>query len=283
MHGKESKVMHNDAVNADTTEGRGSAPDMVLGMPAWALTALAPLIMGLLVTTLALGGMPLNHVVIGAATRFQPSFGLWLCLPAALGAVLVGGAGLGIARGLARWSYTWVYALWVVLTMAMVVMAEDQPVISPVGDLMVGLALLVALAAVTLVAARRGRADALLAGLGFATAFVLANYAAVSVAPFHRLDLALLALPASLVFAGLIAVVMHNGTAAHWLAALLTAILGAALMWVYVYGTKGQWGLTGSLFATRVVQVAAIGLLGPVALAWLLQGLNRVSGALAGT
>ncbi len=263
--------MNDNVVDANKGTGRGGAPDTVLGIPEWVVTALA------------LGGMPLNRVVIGGATRFRPSAGAWLLLPAALGAVLAGGAGLGMVRRLARWSYTWVYALWVTATMAMVVMAEDQPVISPAGDTMVGLVLLGALTAVTLVAARRGRDDALLAGLGFGASFVLVNYAAVSVAPFHRLDLALLALPASLVFAGLMATVVRDGAAARWLAPLLTAILGAGLMWVYVYGTKGQWGLTRSLFASRVVQVAVIGLLGPVVLAWLLQGLNRVSGKLAET
>jgi hypothetical protein len=165
--------------------------------------------------------------------------------------------------------------------MAMVVMAEDRPaLIAPVVDAVIGLALLGALAVVALVAARRGWIDALEAGLGFGAAFVLFSFSAVAVAPFHRLDLALLALPASLVFGGLIAAVVRDGVVARWLAPLLSAVVSAGLMWVYTYGVSGHWGRTDSLFAARVVQVAVIGLLGPLALAWLLRRRKPASGVL---
>jgi hypothetical protein len=253
-------------------------------MPAWVVTALAPLIVGLLAVTLALAGTPLNRVVIGGPTRFRPEPGLWLLVPAALGLVLVAGAGLGMLRGLARWSYPWVYAVLVMVAMAMVVMAEDRPaLISPVVDAVIGLALLGALVTAALVAARRDWSDALLAGLGFGAAFVLFNYSAVAVAPFHRLDLALLALPACLVLGGLIAAVARDGAAARWLAPLLTAMVAAGLMRVYTYGIASRWQPTHSLYATRIVQVALIGLLGPLALAWLLRIRKSASGVLAET
>ena len=38
-------MMYDDAAKADTGGERGRGPAMVLGMPAWALTALAPLIL----------------------------------------------------------------------------------------------------------------------------------------------------------------------------------------------------------------------------------------------
>jgi hypothetical protein len=242
------------------------------------------LVVGLLGTTLALAGTPVNQVVMGGATRFRPTPGPWLLVPAALGLILVAGAGLGLLRGLARWSYPWAYAVLVMVAMAMVVMAEDRPaLISPVVDAVIGLTLLGALAAVALVAARRGWVDALLAGLGFGAAFVLFNYSAVAVAPFHRLDLALLAVPASMVFGGLSAAVVRDGVAARWLAPLLTAMLSAGLMWVYAYGISARSHWAHSLFATRVVQIAVIGLLGPLALAWLLRRRGPASGVLANT
>jgi hypothetical protein len=170
------------------------------------------------------------------------------------------------------------------VAMAMVVMAEDRPaLISPVADAVMGLVLLGALVAVALVAARRGWIDALVAGLGFGAAFVLFNYSAVAVAPFHRLDLALLALPACVVFGGLIAAVARDGAAARWLAPLVTTMVSAGLMWMYTYGISARWDRPRSLFATRVVQVSVIGLMGPVALAWLLRMRKPASGVLAKT
>jgi hypothetical protein len=274
--------MHDKAENAETIKGHGVAPETVFGLPAWAVTALAPLVVGLLGTTLALAGTPLNRVVIGGATRFGRSAGLWLFLPAALGVMLIAAAGVGLLRGLARWSYPWAYAVLVMVAMALVVLADDRPaLVSPLMDGVLGLALLAAMGAVALVAARRSWIDALVAGLGFGAAFLLFNFSAVAVAPFHRVDLALLALPASLVFGGLIAAVARDGAVARWLAALVTAILAAGLMWLYTYGISGHSDWAPSLFAIRVVQVALIGLLGPLALAWLLRVRKPTSGVLA--
>ena len=55
------------------------------------------------------------------------------------------------------------------------------------------------------------------------------------------------------------------------MAALLTAALGAGLMSLYVLAVAGPWAGTGALFATRVVQIAAIGLLVPPMMAGWFQ------------
>jgi hypothetical protein len=159
--------------------------------------------------------------------------------------------------------------------MALTVIADDQPyLISPAADIAVMLALIGGLVMTAYQAARRGARTAWVAGMGFASAFVLASYSAVAVPPFRRLDLALLVLPASLLFAALIAWAARNEGGPVWVAGALTIALGAGLMVLYTTGVTGSWSAKGSFFATRVTQVAAVGLIGPPAIAWLLARLQ---------
>jgi hypothetical protein len=162
-----------------------------------------------------------------------------------------------------------VYALLVMASMALVVLGDDRPaLISPVVDAVIALGILSSLALIALIAARRGRVDALVAGMGFAAAFVLVNFSAVAVPPFRRVDLALLALPAGLVFSLLLAWVRHSETRSWWIAAGGTLALAVGLMALYGSAVTGAWASKGSVFATRVVQVALIGLLVPPVMAW---------------
>jgi hypothetical protein len=262
-----------DETCTSTTKSDDAGFNSGQALPAWVLTALPPLIIGLLVTTLALAGVSLSELVVGGLTPYRLSyFSPWHIVPAALAALVVAVAALGVLRGLPRWSYTWAYATVVMAAFAVVVLAEDRPaLITPWVDALIALALLGALLGVALIAALRGGLDALVAGLGFCSAFVLISYSAVSVAPFRRVDLALLSLPAGLVFSALIAAVVRGIPRAEWVAGVLTVALGAGLMWLYASAVSGAWALKASQFASRVVLYAALGLMGPPLLAWLLD------------
>ena len=242
-----------------------------LAAAAWLPVALPPTILGCALVSLALAGVPLRQVVIGGATPFGPALlTAWHIIPAALVALLIGGTALGILRGLPRWTYTWFYAVMVMVGFVLVVLAEDRPsLISPAADLVVALSLLAALVAVAAIAASRGSLDALLAGTGFFSAFVLVSFSAVTAAPFRRVDLALLAVPAGLAFSALI-VALIGGRTVRWLCTPLVVSLGAGLMWLYTSALTGFWASAGSQFASRVVVFGLVGLVGPTLLTWLL-------------
>jgi hypothetical protein len=239
-------------------------------------------LLGILLTTLVLAGLPLNRLVIGGRTGVMPlQFTVWHLVPISLGLLLVAAAGWALFGGLPRWGYTWLYAVLVMLSMALMALGDDRPfLIWPWVDAFIALALFGTLVAVAFHAARRGTVDALVAGLGFGTAFVLVNFSAVSVPPFRRVDLALLVLPAGLVFSGLIAWAARDGSRVGWAAAALTVALGAGLMALYTRALSGVWAGSGSLFATRVVQIAVIGLIGPPVLASLHRAVGRARGSL---
>ncbi|UCC76634.1 MAG: hypothetical protein JSW37_14195 [Anaerolineales bacterium] len=250
----------------ETTSGAGPLPE-------WLLAALPPLVVGLMVTALVLGSVTGNRLVVGGATPFRPGqFSVWQAIAGVLAVWLIGAAVLAALRGLPRWSYTWAYGSVVLVSFVLVLLADDQPtLISPLADALIGLTLLGILAGVGLIAARRGKADALLAGLGFCAAFVLVSFSAVAAAPFRRVDLAVLALPAALVFSAGIAAVARGEPGLQWVALVVTVGLAGGLMWLYAQAISGVWASSGSRFATRVVQIALIGLLGPAMLAWVLQ------------
>jgi hypothetical protein len=257
-------------MNSETTM------DQVPNTPHSLLTAFPPLIIGVLTVSMALAGVPLSRLVIGGPTPFRPDrVGVWHAIPAGLGLLLVGMALWGLVKGLPRWSYTWVYAVVVLGAFVLVVMGEDRPVlVSPLADMLIAGAILSALAAVALVAARRGQSDALIAGIGFSAAFALVSYSAVTAAPFNRLDLALLALPAGLLFSVLIAVAESGQGAARWAAFALTLGLTVGLMWLYSQSVSGNWATSAARFATSVLRFAIAGLLIPPLLAWLWQQRN---------
>lgn len=235
------------------------------------LTALPPLLIGWLVVSMALAGVPLNRLVIGGPTPFRPhDLSLWHAIPAGLGLLLIAGALWALRKGLPRWSYTWVYAVLVLVTFVLVVIGEDQPsLVSPVVDALIAAGILCALAAVALVAARRDPGDALVAGIGFAAAFALVSYAAVTAAPFSRLDLALLALPASGAYSALIVLAGRQRGAAPWAAAALTLGLTVGLMWLYASALPQDWAASAARFAVAVLRFAFAGLIIPPLIAWL--------------
>jgi len=258
-------------MNAETSDN--NTPSAAPTVPHWLPIALPPLLIGVLLVTMALAGVPLSRLVLGGATPFRPDrVGVWHAIPAAFGLLLIGGALWGLVKGLPYWSYTWIYAVVVLVTYVLVVMAEDRSVlVSPIMDAVIAAAILCALAAIALLAARRGPSDALMAGIGFSAAFTLVSYSAVTAAPFNRLDLALLALPAGLLFSALIAVADSGQGTTRWAAFALTLGLTIGLMWLYSQSISGSWATSAARFATAVLRFAIAGLVIPPLLAWLWQ------------
>jgi len=236
------------------------------------VAALPPLGLAVMLAALVLAGVPLGQFVVGGRSGFSRTLlSVGYLVPAFLALAIVGVSARAATSGLPRWGLSWVFTVLVMVSMALTILAEDRPaLISPIVDAVIALAVLALLAGLAVVAARRGMTDALMSGIGFASAFVLANFSAVSVPPFRRVDLALLVLPAGLAFSGLLVWAWRSGARAGAMAVLATLAVGVGLMMVYARALPDQWALRGSVFAIRVVQVAAIGLLAPPLLAWLL-------------
>ena len=269
--------MHSEDRVKDGTGSRLDSLFLAGSVPPWLLAALPPLVVGVMVTALVLAGVPGTGLVIGGATPVRAvQLSVWHVMAGALAVLLIGIALLAALRGLPRWSYTWVYGSVVLVAFVLVLLADDQPtLISPLADALIGLTLLGVLAGVGLISMRRGKVDALVAGLGFCAAFVLVSYSAVAAAPFRRVDLALLALPAAVVFSAGVAAVARGEPGFQWVAPFVTVGLAVGLMWLYAQAISGVWASSGSRFATRVLQIALIGLLGPASLAWVLEQRRR--------
>jgi len=244
----------------------------------WVLAALPPLLFGLVLSLLVAVLVPLRSVVWGAATPLpRPVVGQTVWLPAAmlglLLVVLIGGALVGLWRRCAAWSHTWSTAAVVSVAMALSIMADDVPyLISPFVDVLIMVALVLALAAVTLVAARRSMTEAALVALGFVSIFSLVAVFSAVASPMLRMDIALIMAPAGLAFAALITAFLRWQSGARWIVLALTAVLAGALIWTYAVGVASALSADIALKFVRVLGViAAVGFLAPLALGWLLS------------
>lgn len=136
---------------------------------------------------------------------------LYLVVGAWVLTVLVIGAG-GLAALLKRlpdWGWTWSGAALMLGAAGLKLMAEELAetgkfILSPFGDLALMGVILLAGFVLLLAAAWRGWQPAGLVSLGFTAIFGLSTLTLVSSAPFNRTDLALLVLPAGILYALLI-------------------------------------------------------------------------------
>ncbi len=204
------------------------------------LAALPPALLGLGLSLFVVVFVPLRSVVWGGATPLPvpvPGQVVWkpLAMFGLLVLLLAGGALAGLARRCAAWSHTWFTAAVVSLAMGLSMLADDVAyLISPLIDGLILLALVLALAAVAFVAARRSMAEAALVSMGFVSAAgLVAGFLAVA-SPMLRLDIALAMAPAGLAFALLIAAFLHWRGRARWIAPGLTAVLAGVIVWVSV-------------------------------------------------
>lgn len=245
--------------------------------PVWLLAALPPLILGLSLSLFVVVFVPLRSVVWGAATPLRlPMQGQTLSASAVMLGLLIlllaGGALVGLARRIAAWSHTWSTAAVVTVAMALSVMADDVPyLISPFVDVLMLVALVLALAAVAFVAARRSMAEAALVAMGFTSAASLVAAFSTVGSPMLRMDIALGMAPAGLAFALLIVAFLRGQGRTRWIVLVLTAALAAVL--ISASGAAVASAVSASLawnFLRLFGVIGAAGLLAPLALGWVL-------------
>ena len=224
--------------------------------------ALPPLIVGT--------GIVLRALVVGDAWYEVANWRLFLGVTLNLvwvGVLFVVGL-IALAKGVPAWGATWLGGGLAALAILINVAAEERaevglPLISPVGDAIVaGVLFLVILIALTRVALRGWR-KAGLVSVGMSMVLGLTLFSSVVNPPFNRVDLGLLALPAALLFAGLVVVYVTKGDVARWAALLAVegvnvgfVLLGNQVWRDFVAGqggTSSPWPflvvLTGTLVA----------------------------------
>lgn len=247
-------------------------------IPVWLLAALPPLVLGLSLSLFVVVLVPLRSVVWGAATPLRlPLSGQTLWTPAAMLGLLIlllaGGALVGLWRRCAAWSLTWSTAAVVSVAMALSILADDVPyLVSPLVDQLLFLGLVLVLAAVTWIAARRSLSEAALVALGFTSAFGLTIAFSAVASPMLRVDVALGTAPAGLAFALLIAAYVRWQGGARWIVLVLTAVLAGALIWIYGAVVSSALSTDIAYKFLRVLgSIAAVGFLAPLALGWVLS------------
>lgn len=253
-------------------QGNAAEADATPQEALWA--ALPPLLFGLALSAFLLGYVPWRDVVWGGPTRYptpSPSF-TPLVVPSIVGLALICGGLVAAGRGLPRWSYTWASGAVVAVLSALVLMGDELPyLISPTVDMLLVLGLLALLGAMALIAAWRGVTDAGLVGLGMGGTFTTAVLFFASAAPFSRLDVSLLALPAGLVMCGLIMAYLRGSSAVKRAAVVVTAGLAGVAIWGYRAVILADLPEFDPSFQWKLWAMAWVGLLGPPLLAWLLE------------
>jgi len=242
---------------------------------AWLLAALPPALFGLLLSLCVLGVVPVRSIVWGGSTPLpRPLLGQTFSLPAAmlglLVLLLVGGALAGLLRRFAAWSHTWSTAAVVAVAMALSILADDVPyLISPLVDALILIALVLVLAAVAFVAARRSMTEAALVAMGFTSACGLVATFLTLASPMLRMDIAVGVAPAGLVFTLLLSAFLRGQGRVRWIAVALTAVVAGVL--IAVVATAVSSALSAQLvwaFLRLFGVIAAVGFLGPLVLGW---------------
>ena len=197
------------------------------------ISALPPLLLGLAIVSTSLIvwgpwlGAPSWRLIAGVVVGLIPVV------------VLAIGGLVAIAKRLPDWGYTWSGAGLMGFTLLVKTLAEEQAdsgasLISPAAEMALGAFLLLAICALLGVAALRGWRQAGLVSIGFSTMTSLSLYSAVTVPPFNRHDLALLAAPVALLIAGLTYVYCrgHRGDVGRAAVLVSFGLLNVCTLWV---------------------------------------------------
>ena len=184
-----------------------------------------------------LASLPPLILGVGIALAVLPTFltgGSWfdltdgqqvLVIGLALIPVIVIGVGgfVTVIRGIPDWGYPWIGSALMGAAVLVKTFAEERAevggyLLSPMGDGVLALAIVLAGGVMLLIAARRGWAQAGLMGMGYVATFGITVFSMVRAAPFRRDDLALLAAPMGLLQAGLVYLYVRReaGHSARW-------------------------------------------------------------------
>ena len=246
------------------------------------LAALPPALLGLALGLSMIAVVPYTRVVLGGATPLSAiRLGTVLWWPQALllasTLVLSGGALLAVARRLPMWGYTWVTSSIVVTALGLSFLADDvEYLISPEVDLTLLVGLVGLLAAVTLVASRRGEFDSALVSLGFVSSFSLVVLLCAVASPMLRLDLAALTLPFGLLYSWLVHRMVSKRPSVSVRVVVIAALLAALMIGSYGYAVARALSWSLALTFLRVLgAIAAVGLTVPLALGRLLDARRK--------
>jgi len=256
--GRELKEVHGGATRRD-------AP----------LAALPPAIFGLSIAIFLLLPVPLGRLVIGGPTRVRygagiNNVGLQVGVVVVLLATLtlVAGAVLAAARRLPVWGHTWTGAAVMAVLFVLVAAGDDRPyLVSPAGDLLILIVLLLMMGAALGAAGWRGPLLGGLAGLSTTMVLSLGVVSWASAAPFSRLDIALLAGPLGLVYSGLLYSFVTGPPARRTALLAVGGLLCLGVMWGIEYSLFWQWrlnhGQAGQVWVLLTVGIALLAF-GPV-------------------
>jgi hypothetical protein len=168
------------------------------GTPREVLRTSSPLFLFGLGVSLAslIGGQPWITL---PTWRFILSLVIGLIPMAVIGIVAL----YSLLREIPDWSWTWIGAAYMGVTMFVKTASEEQAdvgkyLISEFGDIFIVIAVLLCGAVLITLAAFKGWQRAGLFSIGAAGTLALSFYMAITVAPFHRHDLALIAAPVGL-------------------------------------------------------------------------------------
>jgi hypothetical protein len=230
-------------------------------------------------------GIAATSIIRGGPWYAIPTWRLYLSIAVGVLAmgVIGGGALAALSRRMPDWGWTWVGSSLIeaaLLIQSVLGEARDAGYMLPAWAETALTAIFLAVGGGLLVwAAMRGWRLAGLFSLGAAGTFGLSMYLAIIAGPFFRHDLALLAAPLGLVYAGLVFVYMRTGGISALLLIAAVGVLNAASFFM-ANRVWGEWLVAQSRSSPLVpLVVLGTGLLisGPL-LAWLLRPLRAVSG-----
>jgi hypothetical protein len=256
--GRKLKQVHGDATRRDALSA-----------------ALPPALFGLSIAIFLLLPVPLGRLVIGGPTRVRygagvNNLGLQVGIGVVLLATLILAAGvvLSAVRRLPLWAHTWTGAAVMAILFILVAAGDDRPhLVSPAGDVLILIAILLMLGAALGAAGWRGPLLGGLAGLSTTMILSLGVVSWASAAPFSRLDVALLAGPLGLVYGGLLYGFVTGPPARRAALLAVGGLLCLGTMASVEYGLFWQWrlnhGQAGQIWVLLTVGVALLAF-GPV-------------------
>ena len=234
------------------------------------VAALPPLFCGLAIALLFLLVVPLDRLVIGGATQGirlgkieQVRLSIGLGVGAGVVALLVLVALYAAWRRLPLWGTTWTGAAVMAILFVLAGASDDLPyLVSPVIDVLILIALMLMMGAALGAAGWRGPLLGGLAGLSTTMILSLGVVFWASAAPFSRFDIALLAGPLGLVYAGLIVGFVTGPPARRAALLAVGGLLCLGTMGGVEYGVFWQWrlnhGQTGQIWTLLAVGAALL-------------------------
>jgi hypothetical protein len=183
-------------------------------------------------------------IALGARVVWEPWYTIprWRLLTGfaimMLPGLIIGLGGLwALIKRDSPWAHTWIGAAGMGLVLFVKTLAEERadfglPLLSPIMDIVIGIALLIGIAILIGVPAWQGWRHAGMVSLGFATMGGMASFSMATAAPFNRYDLALLAAPVGLVMASLIYLFVRKDDGWRVIAILIFGAMNAIVFFI---------------------------------------------------